>query len=294
MPRTWPCRRGSSTAMSCRSSSELLRVADCRGETRVPKPLSGFSTSPVHRTRWGMPSTRVDTRCRQGRAEIALRLTRRGPWSPMVSRNRVPMATPAGAVRQDGGQSRPSKKPPAAITGHPGIATASNSTAAAVWSRQDQCDRHPRRPYDHGVGSPAGHLLGVFGGADGRNDNHASVFQAQSDRAWGARAKEATLTPSDQEVDTVVRVTGVGARMLMPNWLVRGGLHLAHRGTELVQRHGRRRQDSSRQRWRWRATRRRRHPAHASLHDGCSMPTSSVSGVLSDPGSRRSCPCDAE
>ena len=98
--------------------------------------------------------------------------------------------------------------------------------------------------HDHRVGAPAGHLLGVLGRADRRDHHHADVFEPRDQvRLRRQRERRDLHALADQQVDAVVRVTGVGADVDAER-LVRRRLDLGDRGLQFVQRHGRRRQDA--------------------------------------------------
>ena len=121
---------------------------------------------------------------------------------------------------------------------------------------------------DHRVGAPPGHLLGVLGQTDRRNHHHACLFELRDQVGLGRQRERRDLDAlTDQQVDALVRVTGVGADV-DPERLVGGGLHLRDRGLKFVERHGRRREDAKAAGVRGRRHQpRTRHPAHPGLHD---------------------------
>ncbi len=120
---------------------------------------------------------------------------------------------------------------------------------------------------DHRVGAPAGHLLGVLGQADRRNHHHACFFELRDQVGFGRQRKRRDLDAlADQQVDALVRVTGVGPDVDAER-LVGGGLHLRDRGRKFVERHGRRCEDAETAGVRGRRHQpRTRHPAHPGLH----------------------------
>ena len=87
----------------------------------------------------------------------------------------MPIATPAAPYASAATRPRPSKKPPAAITG---MSTASTTcgSSSVVGDRAGVAAAFAAL-HDHRVDAPRRDLLGVAAGADRRHDGDAGVLQ---------------------------------------------------------------------------------------------------------------------
>ena len=163
----------------------------------------------------------------------------------------MPIATPAAPYASAATRPRPSKKPPAAITG---MSTASTTCgSSSVVGDRAGVAAALAALHDHRVDTPRRDLLGVAAGADRRH--HARRPRPSALDLVLARARARTTRPAPARrraaATRVVGVLGVGAQVHAER-PVGARLHLADRGRELVEGHRRRREDAERARVRGR------------------------------------------
>src|SRR3984957_16814592 len=184
---------------------------------RAREPLSSFSTRPVRNTRCGMPATRVVTTVPSSADCRSRCLTASGTVESEVSRNRVPIATPAAPYDNAAASPRPSKKPPAAITG---MLTASRTEGSSSVVAIGPVCPPPSPPWTITASAPQEATLRacLARPTDGMTTEPAS-FSLLINSCLGANANDATLTPSRIIRSTRSPASPASARMLTPNGL---------------------------------------------------------------------------
>ncbi len=165
--------------------------------------------------RCGRPSTaRVTVTSRTVAARYRA-FTVSGTVESEVSRNRVPIATPAAPYASAATRPRPSKKPPAATTG---IRTASTTCGSSTLVATSPVCPPPSPPCTSTASAPHAATFSACRRAptDGITTTPAAFSSAISSRE-GARAKEATRTPSSSRIRTRSGASPASARRFTPN-----------------------------------------------------------------------------
>jgi hypothetical protein len=141
--------------------------------------------------------------------------TAAGTVESEVSRKRVPMAMPAAPYASAATSPRPSWKPPAATTG---MATASTTCGSSTVVATSPVWPPPSPPCTITASAPQAATFSACRRAptEGTTTTPASFSSAISSRE-GARAKDATRTPSSTMIRTRSPASSASARRFTPN-----------------------------------------------------------------------------